>query len=347
MNLYAEGTPQQYGSLLTQNIHSQAALNAGIQAPFANFAQVLGSSATVGQALKPYPQYTGINNNFNSTGFASYNAWQTEIDKRYSGGLALLSGFTLQRTVGNASSVLGWTGASATTTGSSLAVDPYNPANAIAPSGPDWLVNIAGTYDLPVGPGKTWFNNNGVTGELIGGWKLAWGLYYGSGSPHEVGAFGSPFGYGNLADRVQAIPIAVSGAYTHAVKSWIEHGAPSGQGSNPVIVKNNGAFMDPAIEAGYTQGSPQYEWIPGNSQAGYGEFRDPTYANEQVGMMKEFGITERAKGILRVDYFDPLNRWYTPWCADTNIDDGTFGEVTNAKCGSGQRQGQMTFRIEF
>jgi hypothetical protein len=338
MNLFQEGTPQLYGSLLTQNIHSQAALNAGIQAPFANFAQALGSSASVGQALKPYPQYTSIYNKFNSAGFASYNAWQTEIDKRYTGGLALLSGFTLQRTMSNANGVLGWAGGMST-----LAVDPYNPSTSVAPSGPDWMTNIAGTYDLPVGPGKAWFNNNHLTGELIGGWKLSWALYYGSGSPHAVGAYGSPFGHGNLANRVQAIPVKLN-SYS-AVKKWIKSGAPAA--SAPVIIQNNEAFMDPAIAAGYTISSPQYEWIPGNSKAGYGELRDPIYANEQVGMMKEFSMTERAKGILRVDYFDPLNRWYTPWCTDTNIDDGTYGKVTNAKCGSGQRQGQMTFRIEF
>jgi hypothetical protein len=356
INLYAENVPAEYGQLLAQPITSQAALNAGIQPPFANFAQVLGSSATVGQALKPYPQYTGIKNNFNSTGFASYNAWQTEIDKRYSGGLALLSGFTLQRTITNASGVLGWAGGMST-----LAVNPYNPSTAIAPSGPDWMTNVAGTYDLPVGPGKMWFNNNHLTGEFIGGWKLAWGLYYGSGSPHSVGADGSPFGYGNLADRVQTAGIIkAGGSYSHSIKRWIEAGAPAGNAA-PAIVQNNGAFVDPAVAEGYQPGSQQFEWIAGNAQAGYDQFRDPPYANEQVGMMKEFAMTERAKGILRVDYFNPLNRWYTPWCVDTNIDDGinisgdgslnpggNFGRVNNAKCGDGaQRQGQMTFRIEF
>jgi hypothetical protein len=343
MNLLPEGVPERYGNLLSQSITSQAALNAGIQAPFGNFAQVMGSSATVGQALKPYPQYTSIMNNFNSTGFMSYNAWQNEIDKRYSNGIALLSGFTIQRDISNATNELSWAGMNTNP------VDPYRPSTAVAPTGPDWMVNIAGTYDLPIGPGRPWLNNRGFTGELIGGWKLAWALYYGSGSPHSVVADGSPFGLGNRADRVQTIPIKVNNY--HAVKKWIMDGAPPA--AAPQIVQNNGAFIDPAVADGYSDGangqpvSPQWGYIPGNSKATYTAFRDPPYANEAVGLMKEFSVTERAKAILRVDYFNPLNRWYTPWCVDMNIDDSTYGKVTNPKCGSGQRQGQMSLRIQF
>jgi hypothetical protein len=338
LNLYPEGTPQQYGELLAQRITSQAALNAGISPPFANFAQVLGSSATVGQALKPYPQYTSINNNFNSTGFMSYSSWQTEVDKRYSGGLSLLSGFTWQRDISDATNMLGWAGMNP------APVDPYNPSTMAAPTGPDWMANIAGTYDLPVGPGKMWLNNNGVTGEILGGWKVAWTQYYGSGSPHEVSAYGSPFGNGNLADRVQVIPIETNGY--GAVKKWIEAGAPAA--APPTVIVNNGAFIDPAVAAGYSTSSPQYEWVPGDAKAGYGEFRDPPYMVENVGMMKEFSLRERAKAILRVDYFNPLNRWYLGNGVNMNIDSSTFGKVTTPYSGSsGQRQGQMTFRVEF
>ena len=165
-------------------------------------------------------------------------------------------------------------------------------------------------------------------------------------------AFGSPFGFGNLATRIATTPIKVNSGYKHAVKKWIEAGAPTG--SYPVIIQNNGAFVDPAQAAGFCTpttciaASPQYEYVPGNSKVSYGEFRDPTYANEQVGMMKEFSIMERAKAILRVDYFNPLNRWYIPWAVDTGIDDPTYGQVTSAKpSGSTPRQGQATFRIEF
>lgn len=332
MDLVPPGAPQQYGALLQQNINSPAALAAGIHAPFANFSQLLGSNATVGQALKPYPQYTTIANRFPYTGSMMYNSAQIEIDKRYTGGLSLLSGLTLQHDVGNATSMLGWDGQNV------YPVDPYHPSSTYAPIGPTYLVNIAGTYDLPIGPGKTWLTNKGITGEVVGGWKLVWTQYYSGGAPYTVTALGSPYGYGNRANRVPGIPLR-----THSfsrVKHWALAGA---QGPYPVILENNGAFADPG--AGLGSGAGQY--IPGNAKTSYSDLRNPAYLSENVGAMKRFSIADRAHLILRVDYFNVFNRWLMSNCVDTNIDSGTYGEVTNPRCGFGQRQGQATFRIEF
>jgi hypothetical protein len=332
MNPIPEGAPQQFGALLQQNIDSSGAVISGISAPFANFSQLLQGNATVGQAIKSYPQYTSIANRFPYTGAMLYNSWQTELDKRYTGGLSLLSGFTLQRDISNATSMLGWDGTS------TLPVDPYHPSTIVSPTGPSWMVNVAGTYDLPVGPGRKWFNNQGITGQIIGGWKLAWTQYYGGGSPHGVSANGSPYGYGNRANRVAGIPIK-----THSfqdVKKWILAGAT---GPFPVVIENNGAFADPG--KGLAAGAGQY--IPGNSKSAYSELRDPPYKVENLGAMKVFSIEDRVKVILRVDYFNPFNRWYIGNCTDYNVDSGTFGQVTNSRCGSGQRQGQATFRMEF
>ena len=332
MNPIPEGAPQQYGALLQQNINSAGAVASGVRAPFANFSQLMRGNATVGQALKSYPQYTSIANRFPYTGSITYNSLQMELDKRYTGGLSLLSGFTLQQDVGNATSMLGWDGQT------EFPVDPYHPSTINSPIGPWWMANIAGTYDLPVGPGKAWFNNSRLTGQIIGGWKLAWTQYYGSGSPHAVTANGSPYGYGNRANRVSSVPIK-----THPfadVKKWILAGAT---GPYPVIIENNGAFTDTG--QGLAPGAGQ--WIPGNSHSSNGELRDPTYMVENLGAMKQFSIMERATAILRVDYFNPFNRWYIGNCTDYNIDSGTFGKVINPRCGSGQRQGQVTFRLEF
>jgi Carboxypeptidase regulatory-like domain len=331
-DLIPEGAPQRYGALLSQNINSPAAVAAGFTPPFANFSALLGSNATVGQALKPYPQSTSISNRFPSTGSMTYDAAQIEIDKRYTGGLSILSGLTLQHDVGNATSMLGWDGQNV------YPVDPYHPHTDYAPIGPWYLINVAGTYDLPVGPGKTWFNNQGLTGQIIGGWKLAWTQYYGSSNPYTVSADGSPYGFGNLADRNPSVPIQT---YSwHRVKDWALHGAT---GPYPVIIANNGAFIDP----GGSQGTAVGQYIPGNASASYSQLRGPSYMIENLGAMKSFSIEERVRAILRVDYFNPLNRWYIGNCVDSNVDDGTFGEVTNPRCGSGQRTGEATFRVEF
>jgi hypothetical protein len=51
----------QYGAtLLNSRIDSAAAVAAGLTAPFPGFIGLWGSSATVRQALRPYPQFQGI-----------------------------------------------------------------------------------------------------------------------------------------------------------------------------------------------------------------------------------------------------------------------------------------------
>jgi hypothetical protein len=47
-------------------------------------------------------------------------------------------------------------------------------------------VNIAGTYQLPVGPGKQFLNQKGVVGTLLGGWVLTGNFNAEEGSPLEV-----------------------------------------------------------------------------------------------------------------------------------------------------------------
>ena len=144
--------------------------------------------------------------------------------------------------------------------------------------------------------GQQWFNNNHFTGEILGGWKVAWSQYYGSGSPHGVGADGSPYGNGNLADRVANAPIKVN--RYKAVKKWILAGADRNPTALPTVIQNNGAFVSPGKENGVSAAASEY--IPGNSKTAYSEFRDPTYMVENVGLMKEFAMLENAKGILRV-----------------------------------------------
>ncbi len=42
---------------------------------------------------------------------------------------------------------------------------------------------MSGTYELPIGPGKKYFTNKGVTGQVLGGWQVGWILDYEGGQP--------------------------------------------------------------------------------------------------------------------------------------------------------------------
>ena len=78
----------------------------------------------------------------------------------------------------------------------------------------------------------------------------------------------------------------------------------------------------------------------------YGSLRFPGYSNEAASLQKGFTLTERAKLILKVDYFNLLNRSYLNYGVDTNLSDAAFGNSTVSANGT-NRQGQATIRLEF
>src|SRR5208283_1194045 len=69
-------------SLLTSQITSATAVNAGYVKPYAGFP----SSGTVIQSLRPYPQYGTIGTLWAPLGDSWYDALQAKLTKRYSRG---------------------------------------------------------------------------------------------------------------------------------------------------------------------------------------------------------------------------------------------------------------------
>jgi hypothetical protein len=67
---------------------------------------------------------------------------------------------------------------------------------------------------------------------------------------------------------------------------------------------------------------------------------------EDLDLIKHFSVAEKVKLSIRMDYFNAFNRTI-PNGPDTNISDSTFGEVTSEGSAIINRQGQVTFRVEF
>ena len=82
-----------YGDLLFSNLSSQPQL--GIPLPYPGF------KGTVQQALRPYPQYTGITLLNSFRGKTRYNSLQTTLERHFSKGFALVAAYTLSKTEDN------------------------------------------------------------------------------------------------------------------------------------------------------------------------------------------------------------------------------------------------------
>jgi hypothetical protein len=86
--------------------------------------------------------------------------------------------------------------------------------------------------------------------------------------------------------------------------------------------------------------------VLGDAQRNYGGLRNPPLYFESGNVRKHFYFGERFQGILQVDYFNLFNRtrFQGP---DNNQSNGTFGQVVNKGSQISNRQGQVSFRIEF
>jgi hypothetical protein len=310
------------GSDLNLSFADGSAQAKGYTLPYPTFVNYYAASATVGQALGPYPQYSYIFNNFEGSGTTYYQSLQVQAEKRFTNGLSFLAGYTLSRLWDNTSS-----GFSSFTAGG---INKYN-------QGVEWAVSdhdepntfkASGTYELPIGPGKAHFNNKGVTGQLIGGWQVGWILDYEAGTAFGVNENGTPFPNGfNRPDRASSVKLSTA-SYKRAADFF------SGKISAAQIYDQKAFTATPS------------QFVLGNAQRNYPELRNPAYYNENANVRKHFYFGERFQGILQVDYFNLFNRTKFKG-PDTNQSNTTFGQVKDQGSDINNRQGQVSFRLEF
>jgi len=165
-------------TLLTSQITSPAAAAAGITAPFSQFTKVFGSGATVGQALRPYPQYAlidTISGGGDRLGHSTYHSLMLKVSRRYSAGLTLQASYVLSKALTDSDNY----------SSSPTSMDAYNLRLEKSIAGYDQTHNVKVTYvyDLPFGKGKKYLGGGGVGSALLGGWRVAGIHNYVSGTP--------------------------------------------------------------------------------------------------------------------------------------------------------------------
>ena len=301
----------QYGSNLGQPFSTEGP-KLGIPLPYPNFLKDF-PTGTVLQALRPYPQYSDIFNNFDMTGSALYNAMQLQVEKRYTNGLSFLVSYNLSKMMSNTSSGF--------TSFASRALNKDNQKSewSIDNNDQTHIIKFAGTYELPFGKGRTFMNRGGVANAILGGWQVSPILSYASGTPLQVNVKGDPLGNGT-GNRPNLVPgQKLQFSYNNVYKG--------------LSVLNASAFSDPG------------PWAIGNEPRYLSGMRSPFQLNEDVAVAKYFPLGERVKLKLEMEYFNIFNRvlFGSP---DTNLYDANFGKVINSQANT-PRQGQGHLEIRF
>ncbi len=284
-------------------ITDPVAVAAGVTPPWPGFAATMGAAATVGQGIRPFPQYGSVDHPLNPIGSVSYNGLQSSLQKRFSQGLTFLVAYTFSKTIGDVDSNSGPNaGAENAIFAGSFFQDYYNPQaqRSVTSSDIPHVVSLSYTYELPIGPGKRFLNKGGAVGKVVGGWEVSGIQKYQSGRPiHiEYDAFGSSNPY-NAQDGFSFRPNIVPGqpfknpAYNPSCSGPVQ--VTTGRNSCQFYI-NPAAFVAP----------PPGQF--GNAPNLISSLRMPAYFDEDFSISKRIPLYENVDLQFQANFFNALNR---------------------------------------
>jgi len=317
----------------------------------------IGYTGTLGQALRPFPQYGGIDTDccLENVGQSTYHALLTKVERRFHNGLNLLASYTFSKTLTDADSALP---TFAQFSGGSLVQNSYNLKGEKSLSYQDipHTFVVSYIYELPVGKGKKFLNKGGLVDKVLGGWQVGGVQRYQSGQPISFscsgGQFGGPIsGYDGCLrlDRVPGQPLL-----SPTASSFDPAGARSAANVG-CTAHNDGTFTAPAGVATYFNCAAffnpnasdlvtQRGFVFGNMPRITGEVRSQKYINEDFSIIKRLRFTESQSLMLKADLVNAFNR-HVFGRPDTGPTDSTFGAVFGTVDGS--RKVQFALRYQF
>lgn len=303
--------------LLTQpatpaNVLKAQAILPSFQLPYTNFSP----TATIGQALRPFPQYNGINDIWADFGNSNYNSLQVQLKQNIRHGLTYQLSYTWSKSLDD-------TGGSRTAYG----------VNGVSPnrleysySGTDIPNHVAAyaIYDSQFGKS----GGNFFVRQLMKDWSVSGIFTYLSGTPITVTSTGcqAPFSgtcYPNLNPN-----------YVGSGRRNGDYGASSTATNSAAV-----AYLDPAafsIPTPYTFGNVQ-------RAAAFG-LRNPSGHEVDMSVRRSFQLYERLKFTFEGSLFNIDN--HVDFRGPNSVVGTTaFGTITGQA--NTTRDGQLSARFDF
>jgi len=285
------------------------AQSVGVLLPANNNAVYAGFNGTVGQAIRPFPQYRTINNQLESQGQSWYNAMQAKVDRRFSGGMQFGASYTFSKLITDASEDL--LGASPI---GSVIQNPYDRRSlrTVSPNSIPHVFVFNYILELPFGKGRRFLNQGGIVDAVLGGWQVSAIHRYQSGLPlvlriSRQDAFGpDTTGFGtDLRPNLTGQPILTGNALTGDRVLIFNSNAfsrPADYRAAPPLLLNG--QVNPAYAAYYADPNRFF----GNAPPVIDQARDLPFLSENLSLLKKFRITEVITFELGAEAFNLFNR---------------------------------------
>ncbi len=321
-----------YGSLLGNTISSvinnPTVIAAGFKLPYASYP----TNLQLQQALRPFPQFSGIDSNASglNDGHSTYHALETSFEHRFSKGLYLTATYTFCKLISTSN------GEDANRDTLGAVQNQYNrrldKAVAYNEDTPH-NIHIGYVYDLPIGKGKPLLNRMPkVVNGVFGNWKVSGIHTYVSGTPLWISCGQNFFGAGNNA-RCNFAPGATTGQVPLINPAWTwshDNIGTTALGRIPYL--NPAAFvLPPNMTYGDTPRQMPY-------------LRRPWTVQEDLAILKNFVIHEKGNLEVRLSASNAPNRvvFGGPNTTQSSPD---FGRITGT--GNSPRSVQLGARLSF
>jgi hypothetical protein len=292
-------------AVLNSNITSAAAQAAGIAKPYPTF------TGSVAQALRPYPQFSGIDTWSGAgdhSGHSTYHAGIVKIEKRYSSGMTFQTSYVFSKLFTDSDTY--WV------TDNPRAADQYNRGLEKSVGYYDITHNfkLGLVYDLPFGKGRRYLNS-GVANAILGGWRFSGITYYASGRP---------IGITSGIDLPISPSIGMRQAATITTyDGWRGATAGGDFDPNPAAANGGDRFFQPRSFFP-TQPTDRV----GNSTRANPKLREFPNYNENMSLAKSFNFTESMRLDFRWEAFNVFNR-VRFGTGPRALSDPNFGRLTS------------------
>lgn len=288
----------------------------GIPIPFPGF------SGTVLQALRPYPQFTGIGQAFPTLGTSWYNALQAQATRHLSKGVSIVAAYTFSKSIARA-------GDNALDSEGIADVANRGLEKSITSFHYPQFFKLTWIYELPIGPGKA-INLGGLGGKIAGGWSFTGNHFVRSGNPLGIGV--------NVATNpiTTARPDQVLG---QSIISNSDAGVSFRGFTGGETYLNRAAFADPPV---YPGGRNVIQRL-GTTGPLLPNIRGPYRHGHDIGVVKSQHFTEHVNWELRAIFTNFMNLALRNDPV-TGLSSAFFGQITGK---GGSRNIELSTRITF
>jgi hypothetical protein len=311
---------QEWDQLDPQYLQLGAQLNSSVSNPYYGVitqGTLSTPTITLGQSLRPYPQFLGVTSRNANYGESSYHAMLLRVEHRMSKGLSIMAAYTLSKQIDDmVPSVNGFPGESFANPSPQNFYNLRGERSLVSWDTPQTLV-LSYVYEFPVGPGKPFLGGGGVLGKIVGGWQVNGNTTFQSGFPLQInGGNGSGTFAGTQRPNWTGVNASLSGTITDRLLKYFDT----------------------------TQFSFNAPFTFGNAPRLMPNLRCPGVANFDMSLFKNTQINERFRLQFRAEAFNTFNRvqFGVP---NTSINSTAFGVISSQQ--NSPRNLQLGLRLLF